>query len=295
MKEKGVLQKDFIILKKVVIIYFSGTGNTRFVMDALSYYLKKYDIEMNMIKAEESIQSLTSIVSYDMIGFAFPVYGHDYPHEIFDPVLNAIQDVDKKKAFIVSTSWKTPGMAMNHFASTIHKKGFDIVLKEHFLCPSNGWICLSDPESKKVKDMYFEHNLFGHANEVAKKINDIYESKNYQSYRFNFSSPKEKFLTKLSTNIENNLWTDFKINNEKCIKCYKCYKGCPMHNIKIVNTEVQFKSDACARCQRCMCLCPVDAITLGDKTVGKPRYNSDERIRRIKKYIQDIPKDFFLK
>lgn len=59
--------------------------------------------------------------------------------------------------------------------------------------------------------------------------------------------------------------------DESCIKCKKCEKICPMENIKVDDTGVNF-SDKCVVCMRCLHQCPKESIQIGKSTVGKFRW-----------------------
>lgn len=57
-----------------------------------------------------------------------------------------------------------------------------------------------------------------------------------------------------------------------CIGCGKCASVCPLKNITMREKKPVWGSD-CTHCMACINLCPADAIEYGRKTRGKPRYH----------------------
>jgi len=58
---------------------------------------------------------------------------------------------------------------------------------------------------------------------------------------------------------------------DACIGCGKCERVCPLGNVKLVDKHPVW-GDTCTHCMACISYCPVTAIEYGKKTVGKPRH-----------------------
>jgi len=63
--------------------------------------------------------------------------------------------------------------------------------------------------------------------------------------------------------------------DEGCIGCGKCAKVCPLGNIRLQEGLPRW-GDRCTHCMACINLCPKDAIQYGRSTEGKARYRGPE-------------------
>ena len=57
-----------------------------------------------------------------------------------------------------------------------------------------------------------------------------------------------------------------------CIGCGQCVKRCPMNNVALKDGKPVW-GKVCTHCMACICYCPVSAIEYGKKSVGQPRYH----------------------
>lgn len=63
---------------KVLLCYFSGTGNTKKVVDKYVEAFNKNDVTVDVYKIEENNFNY-NIEDYDMIGFGYPVHAFNAP------------------------------------------------------------------------------------------------------------------------------------------------------------------------------------------------------------------------
>jgi MinD superfamily P-loop ATPase len=63
-----------------------------------------------------------------------------------------------------------------------------------------------------------------------------------------------------------------KINSNHCIGCNICAKRCEFNALSVVNKQVIFFPELCHSCGGCIIFCPTEAITKGDKLLGKVEY-----------------------
>ena len=57
-----------------------------------------------------------------------------------------------------------------------------------------------------------------------------------------------------------------------CNRCGTCQRICPTRNIAITESGVHWGKD-CTQCYACIHWCPKEAIEIGGRTAGKPRYH----------------------
>ena len=60
--------------------------------------------------------------------------------------------------------------------------------------------------------------------------------------------------------------------SDACIGCGQCARLCPTNNITLREGKPVWGGD-CTHCMACICRCPTEAIEYGRKSVGKPRYH----------------------
>ncbi|MFP4456737.1 MAG: 4Fe-4S binding protein [Clostridia bacterium] len=63
-----------------------------------------------------------------------------------------------------------------------------------------------------------------------------------------------------------------KINNNYCIGCKICSQRCEFNALSVVDKQVIFFPELCHSCGGCIFFCPTDAITEGEKLLGKIEY-----------------------
>lgn len=278
----------------ILLLYYSGTGNTELVTLELKRRLKDEGFGVELIDAERLNENFPLNLENKILGFGFPIYGHDYPYQMWNPVLERMSaNHSPVPAFIYSTSWNTPGIGANHFGSLLKKKHIDIIAKKNFLCPSNGWFCLVEPESPKAKSMHFDPFLFTRIRQFAVQIKKAIHRYRNRPFCINtLTNPLGRVMVGLSKNLEAKLWNNYSINQTQCVNCQRCLKSCPDRNFQLRNGRVEFiNNQRCLWCMRYICNCPQNAISLGKATDGKGRYTPKFRDELIRKQVRDLPEN----
>lgn len=86
---------------KILILYFSGTGNTKWVVEYFSECLIKKSHNVNLY--EISIGKLKdNIEKYDIVGIAHPIYGVNMPNIVYD-FLEINPAIKSKVQFVITT------------------------------------------------------------------------------------------------------------------------------------------------------------------------------------------------
>lgn len=60
--------------------------------------------------------------------------------------------------------------------------------------------------------------------------------------------------------------------DDRCISCGKCESGCPLKVIIMRDGKPEWTGKSCSHCMACIQNCPTQAIQYGDKTRTRPRY-----------------------
>ena len=124
--------------KNAVLFYFSGTGNTRYVANAIATALPAatvYSIEDLDPSAADDL-----IARSDLVGFGYPIYGSDLPKPMKD-FLSALSPIPGKPVFVFCTQWIFSGDGARAAKHYLKHTGYDIRWAEHFLMPNN--VCVS--------------------------------------------------------------------------------------------------------------------------------------------------------
>ena len=64
----------------------------------------------------------------------------------------------------------------------------------------------------------------------------------------------------------------FRVDADRCLCCGLCAEMCPTNCITLDENDHPVWGGGCTHCMACICHCPAEAIEYGDKSVGKRRY-----------------------
>lgn len=252
--------------KKIIIYYFSGTGNSRNVAKWMASVTQEYQIECQPVNiAQIDSRALTAPEPGTLIIFLSPIHGFNYP-----PImLNFIRHFPKGKNKVILMNTRagmligkfiTPGLTGIAFylsALVLFLKGFSLKAILAVDMPSN-WISvhpgLNDRTVKflhgknKERVEKFAHKImqgkshFKHLIEVYDILLAPIAVGYYLAGRF--------FLAK----------TYFA--SADCDNCGLCIKACPVKGVKMVAVR-PFWTFNCESCMKCMSNCPKKAIETG--------------------------------
>jgi flavodoxin/ferredoxin len=249
-------------MKKCVIFYFSGTGNTKWVADNVKESLDSRNIEAKAVSIESV--SKADIISYiessDIIGFGYPIYGSDLPEPMKRFIDNLQNSTIKISAFVFCTQMGFSGDGSFVYEKALKSKGFNVLQTAHINMPNN--ISISPypfrilPPVKKAKvlklakaksDNFAEFIISG-----KKHYNGKYGYLLGILQRGPYRAAYKSFQDLLS------------VDAEKCTKCGRCAPLCPVNNIRLIDELPSFNKQ-CAQCLRCYNFCPTMAIMYNGK------------------------------
>ena len=246
---------------KILISYFTGSGNTEKVLKKFKSEFEKEGYEVDFVKIENQLYKTENkkdidFNEYDLFGFGYPVHGFNAPEIMLDWARSLPQVYGNKKAFIINTSaepLKVNNISSIKFTKLIEKKGFDVQNEYHYVMPY---------------DMIFRHHqktafkMWDTAQKLIKiDAKAIMAGKSEKLEHVKFGSliagimRIEHFGAKFNGLL-------YSVDSTKCLKCNKCVNICPTNNIKRVNDKFKFGGN-CTMCQRCTYFCPTDSIKTG--------------------------------
>lgn len=244
---------------RMVGVYFSGTGNSRHVLDV---FLKAYDETTKSFSIEDN-GVLTAIKEQDTLVFAYPVQYSTVPKILSDFICENKEFWNGKKVFVIATMGLFSGDGAGVLARLLQKYGAKVLGGIHIKMPDS----IGD---EKVLKRSLEKNkeLVKRAEEKVKMAATCLKNGKPTKEGFGFFSRMLGFFGQrlYFGNKTKNYSGKLKIDVEKCVGCGKCVVLCPMKNISIKD-GVGVSEGRCTMCYRCVNNCPRQAITLLGKEV----------------------------
>ena len=253
-----------IPFKKIVVFYFSGTGNSKQIAAWILALAIDKDIDCRVCSiVETDIAQINSFDEDTLICFTSPVHGFNYPKIMLDfircfPKGRNHVVLMNTRAGMKLGSWVTPGLTGVGFMLSsffLVSKGYKILGQVPFDLPSN-WISIHPALRKSAVDYIFEKmhlRLEKHFNLVV-------------SGRRDFAALKEIIPDLLISPIALGYYLVGRFflsksyyASHECIQCHYCIKQCPVK--AIMNKDNRpYWSFKCESCMKCMNHCPKNAI-----------------------------------
>jgi ferredoxin len=250
--------------QKLIIYYFSGTGNSKNVAEWMSSAASKNNIECSINNIATINQNSTGPFPVDsLIAFISPVHGFNYPPVMlgfitrFPKGNNKVILMDTRAGMLIGR-FNLPGIsgAAFLFSSLILKiKGYSIAGTKSVDLPSN-WISLHPGLNERtILKLHERHkaNVMDYGEEVlsGKKI---------------FIPVHELILDIIVSPISIGYFFVGRFFFAKtfyasgdCNNCDICVKNCPVNAIVKIDNR-PFWSFKCESCMRCMSNCPKRSI-----------------------------------
>lgn len=258
-----------------MIIYFSGTGNTRHCAAELSRLIGDQTLE---IKGGMLLSpSLTRVATDDKrIIWMFPVYSWGIPPVVESFLCRAIIKVPSDAVHhLVVTCGDDIGKTDMQWRKILCERGFKDAKAFSVIMP-NTYVLMkgfdTDPqelEDKKIADSAarLEH--------IASEIGNLGQSeekteRSADATRGRFAAIKSSLIYPWF--IRHAMSPKPFHVNDKCTGCGLCAKNCPLGNIILIGHHKPLWSQACALCLRCYHICPHHAVEYGNKTATKGQY-----------------------
>lgn len=251
-------------IKKIIIYYFSGTGNSKTVAKWLSDYSRDINIDFQIINiAEIDRKNIPKPETEVVIAFISPIHGFNYPPIMVNFLFNFPKGHNQillmnTRAGMLIGKFITPGISGIAFylaSIVLIFKGYNIKAMYPVDLPSN-WIsihpCLNEKTVKYLHDKNkervnsFSQKIFS-GRSVYKGLYEIIQDILVIPLSLGYYFFGRFFFAK----------TFFASGD--CTNCSICIKSCAVKAIKKVNDK-PFWSFSCESCMRCMSNCPKRAI-----------------------------------
>ena len=245
-----------------MILYFTGTGNSRYIAEKIAKETEDRIININ----DKIKQKDNSFIKTDgRLIFVVPTYAWRIPVIVKEWILRT-EFSDANQVWFVMNCGSEIGNAAKYNKELCEQNNFIYMGTAQVIMPENYIAMFDAPDKEEAKQIISKaepviDNIIGLIKEG--KVFPIPRNNLYDRF---MSGPVNKIFYALFVKAD-----AFKVD-DKCIGCDKCEQICPLNNIKIQNAKPVWGKD-CTHCMACICHCPTEAIEYGKKSVGKPRYH----------------------
>ena len=248
-----------------MIIYFSGTGNSRYCAQFLASQLNDEIMDAFHFIRDGIAAELCSERPWI---FVSPTYGWQIPH-IFADFIRSGSFTGSKNSYFVMTCGSEIGDAGNSLQALCDEKGFAFQGVLEVIMPENYVAMFPVPDEAESAKI------------IAAARPGLESSATCIRQEKPFPARKTSVADKLKSGVVNSLFYTLCVKakafygTDACIGCGKCEQSCPMNNIRLKDGKPVWGNE-CTHCMACICGCPTVAIEYGRHSLGKPRYQCGE-------------------
>lgn len=250
-----------------MILYFSATGNTRFIAEELANRLD--DSTVNLLKRIRE-KDYSPITSEKPFVICVPVYVCEIPPFVCE-LIRKTPFEGNKNIYFVFTSGGYSGICSTMAKRLARKKDLNYMGSADFKMPrnyiaNNTYPELTEDEIRRRIDVSYKlipeiSDLIRNGQKLVKR------SKHVWLFEILITVPFTPVWTRIKQGVKK-----FSVS-DKCIGCRKCANLCP---VRVISPDADGKpvwdAKMCAHCMSCIQNCPVEAIDYGDITPSKKRY-----------------------
>jgi flavodoxin/ferredoxin len=244
---------------KVLLAYFSATGNTAQIANTVKEQLTELNIEIDEfnITSHSDRQNNIDVDPYDAAIFGFPVYSNRAPR-LAREWLQTLDGNGKKCA----TFFTYGGLCVHpsHYSTRqiLEKQNFVVVSSAEFLGAHTfnlaGWEAMENRPNQSNFDVAREYALKTYKRfigEDAGRLGELEKTKFSEKQLDEKENFKFKIIKQFPTR-----------NGKECSMCRTCEEQCPTH---AMNAETgSANPDECIVCLRCVANCPDNILKIND-------------------------------
>jgi len=253
---------------KISTYYFSGTGNTAWVVRRLAERLTDLGNEVTATSCEQTAASAVDLTACDVIGIAFPIHSSLVP-PIFRDFLRGLPPGAGKPLFAVTTAGYWAGDMAWYGVKPLKDKGYEpfllgnVVVANNLHLPLLSPLPVTSPEKMPRK-----------LEKASRKVNKLADLIHQRKPHVEGIDPFGRLLgivqRCVAERFESLAFKGF-FADGGCTQCGWCVRHCPVHNIEMADGGVKFLGN-CILCMRCYSFCPAQAIQATEKTKNVKKY-----------------------
>ena len=245
-----------------MILYFTGTGNSRYIAKRIAEALGDELLSMNdRIKAGDT----SPVTSDERLVIVTPTYAWRIPRIVRDHLAETDFPC-ARQAWFVMTCGSEIGNADKYNRDLCVEKGLVCMGTAQIVMPENYIAMFSAPQADKARQIVAKAEPSIDRAIAAIQANQPFDPTRNKLYDRFMSGPVNPIFYKCF--VKANAFTA----SSACIGCGQCVKRCPMNNVTLKDGKPSWGKN-CTHCMACICYCPKEAIEYGKKSVGQPRYH----------------------
>ena len=226
-----------------MVLYFTGTGNSRHIAERIAHALNDTLISLNdRIKSGD----ITPLAVNGRLVLVMPTYAWRIPRIVRDHLLRTELRGARETWFVMDCGSEI-GNAAKYNRALCREKGLVYMGTAQIVMPENFIAMFNAPTVEEARRIVAKAEPF--IDRAIAALNPVFYPLFVKANSFTAS--------------------------DVCIGCGKCEKLCPLNNITLQNARPVWGTN-CTQCMACICYCPARAIEYGKKSAGKPRYHFEE-------------------
>ncbi len=240
---------------KALVLYFSGTGHTKAMLEVLKKRMEKEGDFSVLLHSIGDKGPAPDIGEFDLVVFSYPIHAFNMPldYERYIRKLN----FSRGRAYAILKQSGEPHFLNDASSRTLLRKirrsRKPFYGEWHLLMPYNIHFRYPDFLVKRIL-------------EGDRLLLDAFLRKLGKDET---SSPKERVLLspvgwffRIERFAGPVAAHGYAVDPTRCVSCLRCVRSCPRNNIRLEEGKILFGRD-CLLCMRCAFHCPEDAIHMG--------------------------------
>ena len=245
-----------------MIVFFSGTGNSRYVAGRIADALGEPLLDLGArIKAGDT----SPVETGERLIVVTPTYAWRIPRIVRDH-LQQTELSGAKRAWFVMTCGGEIGSADQYNRALCAQMRLAHMGTAQIVMPENYIAMFGAPQPDEARRI-----VAAAEPSIVRAIAAIRAAQPFAPTRNNLY---DRFMS----GPVNPIFYSFFVKataftaSSACIACGQCARRCPLNNITLHAARPTW-GKTCTHCMACICYCPTGAIEYGKKSVGKPRYH----------------------
>ena len=244
-----------------MILYFTGTGNSRYIAKKIA---EKTNDSLICINDRIKDKDYSTILVKDRLIFVTPTYAWRIPR-IVKEWIEKTEFLGARKTWFIMSCGSEIGNAGKYNKDITDHMGLIYMGTVGVKMPENYIAMFPTPGKEEISKI------------MESADTDIENIAEFLQSNGKVHEADARMADKIMSGAINNLFYPLFVKanafkaDDRCIGCGKCAELCPLNNIKLKNGRPVWGKD-CTHCMACICSCPTSAIEYGKKSVGKERY-----------------------